>query len=213
MYKEYLAGSIASLVQTLTVYPLDTLKIYKQSRLNKPLKINNLYKGIKYPLMFDIISGSILFGTYYNFKKSYSKETSSVLTGIIMGTAITPFEIYKIKHQLHLSTRIPIYRGVHISILRESIGNYIYFGSYDYFHNVLTYSAAVSGGLCGGLMWTLIYPIDYIKTNYIINTNTTIANIIKTNYKNMFNGYTYCLMRAVPANIIIFETYERIMKL
>jgi hypothetical protein len=212
MYKEYLAGSIASSVQTLTVYPLDTLKVYKQSKINKPLKLNNLYKGIKYPLMFDIISGSILFGTYYNFKKTYSEETSSLLTGIIIGTIATPFENYKIKNQLHL-TKIKLYRGIHLSVFRESIGNYIYFGSYDYFHNSLKYSTAISGGLCGAIMWTVIYPIDYVKTNYIINNNTSISNIIKNNYKNLYNGYKFCLMRAVPANIIIFEVYEKIMEL
>ena len=61
-------------------------------------------------------------------------------------------------------------------------------------------------------MWTIIYPIDNIKTNYIIK-DICIKDYVIKNYKNLFNGYKYCLMRAVPANIIVFEVYESIMKL
>ena len=207
--KEYISGSIASAIQTAAVYPLDTLKIYKQTNINKPLSIKNIYKGIYYPLLFDICAGSVLFGTYYNMRKSYSKEYSSIVTGIVTGIIINPFDIYKIKHQTHLSHKtIPLYKGCLLTIARETIGNYIYFGTYEYLKN-RGVPIPISGGIAGAAMWTTIYPIDNIKTNYQIK-NINIKNYIKNNYKNLFNGYKYALLRAVPANVIVFSVYEYI---
>ena len=68
-------------------------------------------------------------------------------------------------------------------------------------------SPCIAGGISGGLMWTVIYPIDYIKTNYIIN-DIQIKEFVRNNYKNLFNGYKYCIMRAIPANMIIFQVFE-----
>ena len=210
--KEYLAGSISSAIQTICVYPLDTLKVNKQSDIKKIIKINQLYKGLKYPLMFDIFAGSLLFGTYYNLKKHYSNETSSLITGIFVGGIMNPFDVYKIKNQLQIKKQINIFRGTHLTITRETIGNYIYFGSYEYFRNEYKLSPCISGGLCGGIMWTIVYPIDNIKTNYMMK-DICIKDYVIKNYKNLFNGYKYCLMRAIPANIIVFEVYESIIKL
>lgn len=208
---EFISGSIASAIQTLTVYPLDTLKIYKQTNINKPLHFKNIYKGIYYPLLFDICAGGALFGTYYNIRKSYSKEYSSIITGVLTGIIINPFDIYKIKHQLHLSHKsIPLYKGGCLTITREIIGNYIYFGTYEYFKK-RDVPIPISGGIAGASMWTIIYPIDNIKTNYQIK-NITITNYIKNNYKNLFNGYKFAIMRAVPANAIVFYVYETIIK-
>ena len=68
------------------------------------------------------------------------------------------------------------------------------------------------GGLCGSIMWTFVYPIDNLKTNYIIN-EFYIKDYLKKNYKNLFNGYKFCLLRAIPANIIVFQVYEIIINL
>ena len=206
--REYLAGSISSVIQTITMYPLDTLKVYKQSNTSKAIKVNNLYKGIKYPLIFEGFAGSLLFGTYYNLNKYYSKETSSFITGIIVGSLMNPFEIHKTKNQLHIKKHINMFRGLHLTIGRETIGNYIYFGSYDYFRKECQLSPSLSGGLCGAIMWTIVYPLDNFKTNYTMN-NMSIKEFIKNN--NLFKGYKYCLIRAVPANFIVFEIYEKLI--
>lgn len=211
MYKEYLAGSIASAVQTLTMHPLDTLKVYNQSNIKRTLTISGLYQGMKYPLSFDILAGSLLFGTYYNLKKKYSSETSSIITGIVVGTAITPFEVYKIKCQLNLKKRIPCHKGIQFAIIRESIGNYVYFGTYDYLSKEKDFSPGISGGISGGLMWTVVYPIDYVKTNYVIN-KIDVKKFVQSNYRSLYKGYKFCLLRAIPANIIIFEVYEAIIR-
>ncbi len=92
--------------------PLDTLKVYKQSNIKKTIRIKNLYKGLSYPLLFDTFAGSLLFGTYYNLRKNnFSKEESSLITGIIVGTVMTPFDVYKIKNKRSV---ISIYLGVKI---------------------------------------------------------------------------------------------------
>jgi len=213
MLKEYIAGSVASLIQTITVYPLDTLKTYSQSRRTIPIKFFNLYRGIKYPLVFDSCIGSLMFGTYYNLKKNnYSNESSSIITGLLVGLSVSPFEVYKIKNQLNISKNINIFRGIHFTISREIIGNYIYFGSYRYLKKELKLPTYVCGGLCGSIMWTFVYPIDNLKTNYIIN-EFYIKDYLKKNYKNLFNGYKFCLLRAIPANIIVFQVYEIIINL
>lgn len=206
--KEYLAGSISSMLQTISMYPLDTLKVYKQSNIKKTIRIKNLYKGLTYPLLFDTFAGSLLFGTYYNLRKNnFSKEESSLITGIIVGTVMTPFDVYKIKNQCQIKKEINLFRGLHFTVGREIIGNYIYFATYDYFRSEYKLSPAVSGGLCGGIMWTVIYPIDNYKTNYTIK-DISIKEFLKEG--KFFKGYKYCLMRGIPANIIIFDLYEKI---
>ena len=224
--REYFAGSIASAIQTTIVYPLDTLKVYRQTNscmkgivnvsnirnLKNTIDIRKIYSGIKYPLLFDTFAGSLLFGTYYNMRREYSAECSSLVTGIIVGTVTNPFDIYKIKYQLQKSARnISLLRGIHLTILRESLGNYVYFGSYEYFKE-RSYGIPVAGGLAGGLMWTAVYPIDNIKTNYQINPNEDVWTIIKKRKGKMYSGYSYAMMRGVPANAIVFYVFELVYK-
>lgn len=208
MFKEYISGSIASAIQTISMYPLDTLKIYNQSnKCVRNIGISCVYKGIKYPLLFDILGGSLLFGTYYNLKKEgYCSEVSSIITGIIIGGVLTPIEIYKTKKQIGIDSYISPAKGFHLCAMREIVGNYIYFDTYDDLRKY-NFQPCLAGGISGGLMWTVIYPIDYIKTNYIINS-IDIRQFIKQNYRNLYNGYKYCILRAVPANMILFEVYE-----
>ena len=71
------AGFISGLFQTIIGHPLDTLKTWSQNSnsLKKPkLKIDNLYKGIKYPLIQNpIVISSIFYSNYITKKYTYPR--------------------------------------------------------------------------------------------------------------------------------------------
>jgi len=63
-----------------------------------------------------------------------------------------------------------LYLGFNVTMLRESFLG-IYFGTYDYFMSffrekgkVSKLGSLLSGGLAGVATWSVMYPVDYIKT-------------------------------------------------
>lgn len=69
----------------------------------------------------------------------------------------------------------------------------------------------VGGGLAGSISWLITYPIDVLKTRYITYpelffNKSNIYNMIFN--KSLFNGLSYCLLRAFLANGIGYYVYK-----
>jgi solute carrier family 25 carnitine/acylcarnitine transporter 20/29 len=211
---DLIPGLSVGIIQTIIGHPLDTVKIWIQNNNNlKKQKINikTLYAGLTYPLISSIIVNSIMFYSFDYFKnKNYNNVMSGCFSGFLISFILNPLDIYKIKYQQNiLNNNIYYCKGLHITILRESIACSIYFSSYYYLkdNNIKTYYA---GGISGLLSWLFTYPIDTIKTR--IQSN--ICNNILDGYKigNLWNGFQYCALRAIIVNAVGFETYEYIKK-
>lgn len=213
MDKKYYIGPTIGITQTIIGYPLDTLKTLKQNNQSiTNYKIINIYKGVQYPLLINTIYNSIFFGIYdYSNKKNNNHFISGGIAGGISSIVLNPFEVYKIKsqtqHRLQFKNKY-IYKGLHLTCIREIISGGVYFSSYNTLKNN-NVSTFVSGGLAGCLCWLISYPVDTIKTKYQASNNKiSIMNIIKTT--NVWNGLSYCLVRAFIVNSISFIIYEEL---
>lgn len=79
-------------------------------------------------------------------------------------------------------------------------------------------STIFAGGFAGCACWALVYPLDVIKTNIQISTESSkellsIKNVAKTLYRkgglpSLFVGFTPTMARAFSVNGIVFICYE-----
>ena len=203
----YINGSISGIFQNIFTYPLDTLK----TRLQKNNNIRtNFFAGLTESSISMVMTSSIGFGTNEISKKYLNSEyKSGFVTGIVNSIFCTPLELLKIRKQLNINTKLFIYRGFNATLLRECIGNSIYFGIYNdltKYNDKTNTNILLSGGISGSLSWLVTYPIDVIKTR--VQSGIT--------YKESFNkkqftiGLGYCLTRSFIGNAIGFFIYEQI---
>lgn len=206
---EFYAGAFSGLTQSIIGYPLDTIKILLQSNNNFPQKASYYYKGISYPLIFSMLSNGFLFQCN---NKIYNKCNNNYVSGIISGTLIAPaiffVDIGKIHYQINPTKKIKISQfkninGIKPTILRESIGTSIYFGTY--YELKQKYNPIFAGGIAGLLSWTVTYPIDVIKTRQMTHGYTIKESI---NIGNLWKGFMPCAIRAVIVNAVGFWSYE-----
>ncbi|KAM7255178.1 hypothetical protein ACFE04_020419 [Oxalis oulophora] len=131
-----------------------------------------------------------------------------------------------------------IFRGSSTTLMREAIGNAVFFSVYEYvryyMHLKLNSSQSdhnnlmdmgigiVSGGLGGVAFWSAVLPLDVAKT--IIQTssdkNSTrnpfhVLNSIysRNGLRGCYTGLGPTLMRAFPANAVAIVTWELAVKL
>lgn len=148
---EYMLGNLFGFSQVIIGYPFDTVKTYIQnSKSIKPLLRTPglFYKGVQYPLITTMLGTTLMFGNYSYFQElTGNKFIAASATGIIGAFLITPFDYLKIHRQiqeqkhnsktqktdLFASTK-RLYRGLTLTILRESFAIPAYFLTFDYMY-------------------------------------------------------------------------------
>jgi solute carrier family 25 carnitine/acylcarnitine transporter 20/29 len=207
----FVAGSIAGISEVLTGHPLDTVKTRIQN--NKPLpSLSNLYNGCRYPLIANSIVISLEFGVFQSARNhGYSITTSGIFAGIATSFVMAPVDRFKIKRQMSYITNIYTnpFKGLQYVLAREVPATAIYFNSYYYYKEKTP--IMIAGGLAGMTTWSIVYPLDVIKTRMQSDLYETLndAFIIKGIYK----GIVPCLIRSVFVNSVSFYTYECIINL
>ncbi len=222
-YAELYFGGIAGFVATLFTHPIDTLKTLRQitnnTNINKLPKYNSinildLYRGLKFPL----ISNFLLNGSVFLLEqKTFNVVNNHIYSGFIVGILSSPinniFELYKIRKQCKVITKFSPLLGMKSTIIRDAIGNSIYFGSYYSLSNNLNtensiYKSFLFGGFSGLISWIPTYSIDTIKTR--IQTNNFICYKSAIKARELMKGFKYCSIRCFLYNAIVFTTYESI---
>lgn len=197
---DYKNGMISGIVQTLSGYPFDTLKVLKQNNIKiNNFKVSKLYNGLTFPL----VSNSMIIGSQFYFYHNHS----SLLAGIISGMMVAPVDYFKIQKQIKkdYKYKIQIPLGLNITILREVISLPIYFNSY-YFLNEKLDNSFISGGIAGMLSWLIPYPIDTIKTR--MQTGYSFKKSISMG--NYMRGIKFCLLRGFIVNSIGFYSVNKL---
>ena len=214
-------GILAGIAQTIIGYPIDTLKtniqLYKPKNNINFIKKNisrygflHLYKGVLIPCSISIISNIYLFSSFEYFHKKYDTATAGFIVGGFTGFITNPFELIKCNVQTTEITllqmlkklkkeKIPLYKGLNFSFLRESIGCSIYFSSFHFLEEKTNYSM-LNGGCAGVLSWLFTYPIDTMKTQLQVNNKFT--------YNNLYKGFSLVLIRSFLVNSIVFQIYK-----
>lgn len=158
----------------------------------------------------------------------------SFICGSLVGVTTTFFEcpIDLVKTQMQIDKRLTfrgmimgtniktLYRGFTPTIIRNIPASGFYFGVYNYVYNYYKSNnqpllgSLVAGGSAGAICWSSTYPLDNIKTRIQSDglTNRKYKNMLdcirKTSFRNMWNGFIPCIVRAVPVNAAIFFGYE-----
>lgn len=214
---EYKKGAIIGISQTILGHPLDTLKTWRQNGNNTKLildsefktNIRNLFRGVTYPFILSIGYNSFLFGFYTQLRKQeYSSFQAGVISGGVLGITLNPFEYYKIQRQIGCNGPIKksIFRGLHYTLLRESLACGLYFTTYEYFYENIGLPAFVSGGISGCTSWAFSYPIDTVKTRF--QANPSYSGKYYLLQGGLFKGIGFCLLRAFLVNGVSFTLYE-----
>lgn len=116
------------------------------------------------------------------------------------------------------------WKGLSPTLLRETIGTMIWFTTYEVLSEYLDrkrpseLNSLISGALAGATFNISMFPIDTIKsniqTNDILDHGTTNSFEIarKIGIRGLYSGLTITLIRSLPANAMIFYSYELLKK-
>lgn len=118
---------------------------------------------------------------------------------------ISPIELYKIRSQKLLAMNIPLFTGLQFTMIKKTISSGAYFGIYDTLQNHNN-NPIFSGGITGCISCLISYPLDVIKTRAQCGEIMTIRDIIQL--KNIWNGISLCLFRALLVNSVGFYVFE-----
>lgn len=201
--KIIISSYVSTFTSTLITYPLDSMKIWKQSNQVRKPNISNLFAGVSYPLLTNGFTNSLLFLSTEKINKNFNNYyISGFISGATTSIIINPIEYFKVRKQINKKIKNP-FTGMNLCILRESIGCSIYFGIY-YELKERQCNDLISGGLSGLSSWLFTYPIDVLKTR--IQSDMSLNQAIKQ--RNFLKGLNYCIFRAGLSNAILFYTYQ-----
>ena len=79
-------------------------------------------------------------------------------------------------------------------------------------------SALISGGLSGAVFWSIIYPIDNIKTQIQMYSYSGVASrhplhmlrqmFQEKGFRYVYRGLGTTVLRSFPVNAVLFPVYE-----
>lgn len=128
-----------------------------------------------------------------------------------------------------------IYRGLGPTLVRESVGMGIYFATYEALiakelrnkvyatrEDIPPWKLCMYGGLSGYALWTVIYPVDVIKSKLQTDSLTkpkyssslSVAKDVwrRAGIKGFYKGFLPTILRAAPANGATFAVFELTMR-
>jgi solute carrier family 25 carnitine/acylcarnitine transporter 20/29 len=129
---------------------------------------------------------------------------------------------------------LSLYRGFALTLTRDVIGDAAYFATYQTFPKLLFGGVEnteyrhfsiimLSGGLAGIAYWTVIYPVDTIKSRvqadcvfqpkYKNGFDCLIKTLKNDGFRQLYKGYITCILRAFPFNVALVLGFEFAMKL
>jgi hypothetical protein len=226
---EFIYGGVVGVVQTLVGYPFDTLKtriqtLEPRSRTLQDLKecfitkkfketgsfYRGLFRGISYPMVSTCLITSNNFGlAAHVHQMTGSWLVGGFVSGFVSSFLIAPLELRKVKHQVgypqDLIKTVPPYRGLGLTILRETPANAVYFSVYYYLHS-RDLHAFWAGAAAGLASWTATYPLDVIKTRIQADPKITLKRAIGQG--TFWKGFGLAASRAIIVNGTVFWLYD-----
>lgn len=120
-----------------------------------------------------------------------------------------------------------LFQGIQSTIAREMPGYFVFFGAYEGSRSLMTpegktknecgpLATLVSGALSGIALWTVIYPIDVVKSRVQASTNKMDISVWKSmieitrneGFTFLYSGLKPTLIRTIPASGAMFLCYE-----
>ena len=219
----------------------------------------SLYRGMGSRLASNCIQSSFMFGANSAMRdlvgadqsKPFSQRfaLAALLTGCLEACMYTPFELIKVRAQTAVGSRVTsvtcakeiisayglggLYWGIKPTLIREGLGNLVYFTSYYAFRKELVHEEgtgivspflgiALSGGFAGVAFWATVHPVDTLKT---ILTSDSVTNpewptsmvlalrklISERGLLSLYRGIVPSLARAFIGNACQFVAFETVL--
>eukprot|EP01084_Bolivina_argentea_P215486 365845_1 len=209
--------------------------------------------GLMNAILFQTYESSkSIISTYTNKPCNYFHiYISGSIAGAICTSIVAPTELFKLMVQektcIHSATiqqeyieamtlyetyglRYGIYRGLGVTILRDSPALGLYFLSYGYVMNRYDVNRKTqivpfcAGGIAGLLSWSVAYPFDHIKTYYQLRKyeygKIPLWRAVKDHIKREGGGFTTIykglgatLLRCTPQHAVVFLCYENVKRI
>ncbi|PHU04413.1 Mitochondrial arginine transporter BAC1, partial [Capsicum chinense] len=261
-YKDYVAGLTAGIAMVVTGHPFDTVKV---KGLYRGATSSFIGMAFESSLVFGIYSQTKLLlqgGSDGGKPQPQAIVPSAAFGGAIISFILCPSELVKCRMQVQGADSVVlscsryggplecalktvkyegitgIFRGGFTTLLRESIGNAVFFSTYEYvrYHLHLQLKDAsfessqltdvgvgiTSGGLGGIACWTAVLPLDVAKTiiqttpekNQTRNPFRILQSIYaRSGLRGCYTGLGPTIVRAFPANAAAIVTWELSAKL
>jgi solute carrier family 25 (mitochondrial carnitine/acylcarnitine transporter), member 20/29 len=201
--------------------------------------IPGFYRGLPAPLIIMMIKRGFQYDAYEKFNKiNCNPYISGGIVGGLGSIIGCPMHYIKINMQIQDYKSINtlkfikhtykkhgfkrFYYGIKIDCLKEASFGVLYLGTYGHLRNNLpqtSFSYFMAGGISSVITWSILFPIDSLRTNIISNkSDNGIISNLKLVLKNqpisrLWKGLTPVLIRIFPVSALSMLTYESSRKL
>ncbi|EDK44509.1 conserved hypothetical protein [Lodderomyces elongisporus NRRL YB-4239] len=221
-WSKCVSGGFAGLMASFILTPVELVKCQ--------LQVVNMHNST--PLT---ILSQLLPQVQKSSSSSTTSTTTTATTTTSTSTSTTHSYSSIVKRTIKDNGITGLWKGLESTIIREVVGTAIWFGTFEYLNNHFKSTAdpwienqdlqlLFSGAVAGVTFNLSVFPVDTIKSNIqthdILNkaehkqSNTNFWKearklvLRKGGIINLYNGLGITLVRCVPANALIFYTYE-----
>ena len=218
-----------------------------------------MYKGMLSPMAGVGLINAILFGVQGNLSRLLEPGLSSQciaggIAGAVQSIVCCPMELAKTRVQVQSSVKKAYggscdcllkvyqqhgikgcYKGMTLTLLRETPAFAIYFGTFELFCHKLTperdsidcigpLAILMAGGLSGISSWVITYPIDVVKSRLQADESGSkrkyhgMLDCVRKTFRSgglsaFSHGLTATILRAFPTNAATFATVTVTLRL
>lgn len=219
------AGAGAGTLQTLLLTPVDLVKIHLQVK-KEPVNYSRIATSkVAVSNALSAFRLSLLGTSGASGSFELSKWTATQSRG--------PLQVFRTI--LQKEGILGIYRGLGVTLLRDTPGHAAYFAIYEYSRETIhpgcrTHgneglgTMLLSGGLAGSLSWLVCYPLDVIKSRLQAQSLDSVPrykgiidccrkSVKEDGWKVLTRGLGVTVARAFLVNAAIFTSYESSLRL
>ena len=202
---KFIPGFTMGFIRSIISHPFEMLKLKTQMNINNNL-FKNLFKGIHLSILSNSFERGIQFYYFEDIKKKTNNILlSSVYASLISTTISLPYNVILLKKNIlnksFVINKNILFKSGSLEYSRNLSGSSIFLYLYNKFKefNYPIYTCSI---LSSTIVWTLTYPIDNIKNQLIAGNN------VKYNFRFLYNGIQYPIIRSIPSSTFGFYVYE-----
>lgn len=190
---------LSVLIANIIVFPIDTIKIRLQNKLQlfNDKFLFGLYQGYPLQCMVSVPYTTAKLSLYKYLgsnnvsinERCFITTCSESLIGLPINNVIIQIQSNKKKFSLNLIKKHLNYKGLPFQFIRDLSFNLLFFNLYEK-SKLNKYSSFYSSLIASSIATTVVTPIDFMKTNNQLGAFKfrESYNFLKNNYKRSMNS-------------------------